>query len=176
MDMQLVNQNVKLRPIVSTDASVLMELNNNELIKKFVVGHPQIVNMEEQLKWMEKISYEHDKKRFAIDYKGKPVGTVIISNIDEINRTATMNIKILPNSHGKGIGTKALELGCKYAFQYLQMYCLVAHILNYNLASQKIFRKIGFQKDGVFRSRIIKNGERCDLVVYSLLKSEFESK
>ena len=46
---------IKLRKICQEDAAVLMELNNNKDIAYYVVGNPRVVNMEQQLLWMEKL-------------------------------------------------------------------------------------------------------------------------
>lgn len=164
--------NVYLRPLCKEDAIVLMELNNNEAISNFVVGNPQKVNLEQQLQWMEKVEYETNTARWMIDYDGIAVGTVFLSSIDYSNATGNINIKILPSYHGKGIAKKALLIACDYAFDKMNMFCLTANILSYNTTSYMLFQKVGFHKDGVLRSRVIKNGERCDLIALSLLKTE----
>lgn len=164
--------NVSLRPLCKEDASVLMELNNNKSIADFVVGNPQIVNMEQQLAWMSKVENEINTKRWMIDYAGIAVGTVILSSIDYSNSTGNMNIKLLPQYHGRGIAKKALIQACNIAFDELNLFCLTANILSYNVASYMLFQKVGFNKDGILRSRVIKNGKRCDLITLSYLKTE----
>ena len=128
--------------------------------------------MEQQLLWMEKLEHEVSTVRWMIDYYDRAVGTVIISSIDFNNATGTMNIKLLPEYQGKGIAKKALMMACDRAFDQLNLFCLTANILPYNNASYMLFQKVGFRREGVLRSRVVKNGERHDLITLSLLKTE----
>ena len=167
---------IKLRSICNDDAIVLMELNNSRLIADYVVGNPEIVNMEQQLNWIEKTKHETNTKRWMIDFEGKAVGTIILSSIDYYNLVGNMNIKILPDFQGKGIAKRALLMACDIAFDELELFCLTANVLSFNSKSRMLFLKAGFREDGVLRSRIIKNGQRHDLISFSLLKSERSNK
>ena len=162
---------VKLRWIQENDASVLMELNNNNEIANCVVGNPKKVNYEEQLLWMTKRAEEKNTVRMMIEYDGIAVGTIIINNVDFNNKVGNINIKILPKYHGKKIGANALDIACQYAFEELNLFCLTAHILSDNVASISLFAKKGFMKEGILRSRVIKNEYRMDLISMSYLKN-----
>ncbi|MCI8666525.1 MAG: GNAT family N-acetyltransferase [Dorea sp.] len=166
------DNSINLRSIKRDDASVLQELNNNEEIAKCVVGNPKKVNIEEQLLWIDTLNKEKNTIRMMIEYENFTVGTVIISEVDIDNATGNLAIKILPQFQGKGIGTEALTLACEYAFGEMDLYCVTAHILADNYASLKLFEKIGFSKEGILRSRVVKEEQRKDLVSLSRLKSE----
>ena len=163
---------VTLRPIRTEDAAILMELNNNTAVSDFVVGNPQKVTLEQQLRWMENLSNEKNTVRFMVEFEGVAVGTVIISSIDRTNATGNMNIKLLPEYQGRGIARIALDKACQFAFDDLNIVCLTAHILSYNERSCALFKRVGFHVDGILRSRVIKNGARCDLIALSLLAQE----
>ena len=163
---------INLRTIQDQDAEVLMELNNNKEIAAYIVGTPKTVTLEEQKKWMENLQYEKKTKRWMIEYCEKIVGTVILSNIDQSNGVGNMNIKLLPEFQGKGIANAALKKACNFAFDELGMYCLTAHILPFNIKSQRLFKSAGFREEGVLRSRIVKNQTRHDLLSLSLIKPE----
>lgn len=163
---------IQLRSICLDDAFMLIELNNNESISNFVVGNPKIVDLEQQLRWMAEVKHETNTIRWIIDFDGEAVGTVILSSIDQSNATGNMNIKLLPSHQGRGIAKKALRMACDIAFDELNLFCLTANILSYNIASQMLFQKVGFHKDGILRSRVVKKGKRYDLITMSLLKTE----
>ena len=165
-------QNIELRPISSNDAYVLMELNNCNEISNYVVGNPKMVSLEQQLEWMEKLKNETNTVRWMIIFNGKAVGTIIISSIDRINLVGNMNIKLLPEYQGQGIAKKAMLKACNLAFDELKLFCLTANILPYNAASCGLFKSIGFHQDGILRSRVVKNGNRFDLLTFSYLKTE----
>lgn len=166
------NMQVMLRPIRIEDAKVLMELNNRKEISDFVVGNPKKVDLKQQLEWMNKLDKEINTVRRMIIYNQKTVGTIIISSIDNENSVGNMNIKVLPEYQGFGIGKKSIKLACDFAFDELNLYCLTANVLQYNAASYNLFKSVGFHKDGVLRERIIKNGKRHNLIALSLLKTE----
>ena len=162
-----------MRPIEIKDATVLMELNNDREIAKFVVGTSKTVTIEEQLKWMtEVLVNEKTVRRWMIDVDGEAVGMVSLSSIDLKNGTCNMNIKLSPSCQGRGIARVALKKACDIAFDEMNMSCLTAHILPYNEKSIKLFQKSGFKKDGVLRSRVVKDGARWDLFAFSLLREE----
>ena len=169
----LQSDNISLRHIIIEDAPALMELNNNPEIAKCVVGNPRIVTLQEQLKWMEKINTEQNVSRFMIDCDGLAVGTVIISDINHNAKTGNVNIKLLRGHQGCGIGKSAIKLALEHCFWDLDLYCVTAHVLSDNIVSQALFEKIGFRKEGILRARVIKDGQRKDLVSYSVLRSEY---
>lgn len=174
--MRSVSNSILLRPIKMEDAEVLMELNNNLTVSKYVVGNPVIVDLSQQLKWMNNLEKEKNTKRWMVIYNETPVGTIILSNIDLINLVGNMNIKLLPESQGRGIAKIALKEACKLAFEEVGLYCVTANVLEYNIKSQRLFETLGFHKDGVLRSRVVKYGKRYDLISYSLLKDDYNTK
>ena len=165
-------QNIELRPINRNDATVLMELNNCNEISSCVVGTPEIVSLEQQLKWMENLKNETNTVRWMIIFNGKAVGTIFVSSIDRINSVGNMNIKLLSAYQGQGIAKKAMLQACNLAFDELKLFCLTANILPYNAASCGLFKSIGFHQDGILRSRVVKNGRRFDLLTFSYLRTE----
>lgn len=174
--MESKKESILLKPISVEDAEVLMELNNSSEVSKYVVGDPVIVDLNQQLKWMNSLSIEKNTKRWIINYNGISVGTIILSNIDLKNLVGNMNIKLLPTRQGLGIAKFALREACRIAFDEVGLYCLTANILDYNIKSQRLFETLGFHKDGVLRSRVIKDKERYDLFTYSLLKDDLKLK
>ncbi len=164
---------ISLRAIENKDAEFLMELNNNIEISHFVVGNPKIVTLQEQMQWMKNIKFETNCKRFIVEYNGLSVGTVIVSNIDQVNLTGNISIKLHKKAQGKGIGKQSIKLIEKYCFDDLNLVCVTAHVLTYNIASLALFQSCGFKNEGVLRSRVIKENHRCDLVSFSMLKSEY---
>lgn len=163
---------VCLRELEMRDAAFLMELNNDLEIAQYVVGTPKQVTLQEQLQWMEKAIADPKTKRFLVEHDGASAGTIIISAIDPAHLTANVNIKLHRDARGKGVGTAGIRLAVQYCFEFLGLYCLTAHVLSYNQASLALFERCGFQREGVLRSRVIKNGERCDLVSFSITRDD----
>jgi ribosomal-protein-alanine N-acetyltransferase len=71
---------------------------------------------------------------------------------------------------GKGIMPSVVELVTRYAFTHLDIIRLQAGVFSKNLASMRVLEKAGYQKEGISRNAIIKNGEVMDEHVYAILK------
>lgn len=149
-----------------------MDLNNDPEISRLVVGNPRPVSLQEQLQWMAKTQIETNVSRLIVEHRGMAVGTIIISDINPANLTANINIKLHKSARGKGIGKQGIRLALKYCFDTLGLICVTAHVLTYNRASLALFECCGFTNEGILRSRVVKNNERCDLVSFSILKNE----
>lgn len=173
--MNIVKDNITLRAIEQDDTFLLKELINNPEIEKMVVGWSFPVSTEQQTNWISKQADEEKNIRLVIEInKIGTVGLVSLSGIDFKNRTATLNIKLKKDKElrNKGLGFNAINMLIDYSFNQLNMNCLIANILEYNTASQRLFEKCGFIHEGTLRSRVFKNGEYHDLLTYSLLKRD----
>lgn len=175
--MNIINDDIVLRAIELEDAELLKNLINDPEIEKMVVGWSFPVSTEQQINWINNLSNQKDSVRLIIHIdKIGAVGLVSLTEIDFKNRIATINIKLKRDNRirNKGIGYKAITTLVDYAFNQLNLNCIVANILSYNIASQKLFEKCGFQLDGKLRKRVFKDGSYHDLFSYSLLRSEYK--
>ncbi len=75
----------------------------------------------------------------------------------------------------KGYASEALEKVLNYLFSHEGFYLVEAKYNITNKASAKLLQKVGMRQDGILRDRRInkESGERNDLVICSLLKSEY---
>lgn len=169
-------EDITLRAIEESDLELLKEMLNDPDIENTTGGYSYPISTYQQRKWFEGLSNRRDELRLIIDTKEHgPIGVVMLTDIDWKNRTAQSHSKISRNElRGKGYGTKALKARTKYAFEQLNLHCLYAHIIEYNIAAQRIVEKCGFKKEGVLRERVYKNGKYHNVVVWSILKGEFD--
>lgn len=175
--MNLIKDNITLRAIEQEDGSLLKELINDPEIESMVVGWSFPVSTEQQSNWISNQANSNSTVRFVIDVKNVGgVGIVSLSGIDFKNRTAVLNVKIKNEDkiRNKGIGYESINMLIDYAFNQLNMNCLIASILEYNIPSQRLFEKCGFVKEGTLRKRVYKNGKYHDLLSYSLLRSDYK--
>ncbi|KKB40914.1 GNAT family N-acetyltransferase [Bacillus thermotolerans] len=176
--MIISNENITLRAIEVEDMELLKELINDPNIERMVVGWSFPVSTYQQINWINNLKNDNKNIRYIIDVQETgAVGVASLTSIDFKNGTATVNIKLKKDDSArkKGIGYKAITMLSKYAFNELNLNCLVANILAYNIASQKLFEKCGFSFEGVLRNRVFKNASYQDLHSYSLLRSDFRN-
>lgn len=175
--MNIVNNNIVLRAIELEDIQLLRDLINAPEVEKMVVGWSFPVSAHQQVDWINSLSKDKTNARYIIDIDNVgAVGVASFTNIDFKNGTATVNIKLRQedNIRQKGIGYEVITMLINYGFNQLNFNCLVANILSYNSASQKLFEKCGFVLEGTLRNRVFKNGAYQDLLSYSLLRSEYK--
>lgn len=172
--MRIVGNRIYLRAIESTDNTLLFDLINDPDTEKMIGGSSWPVSMEEQEMWQKNQIGRKDVLRCIIvdNETDDPVGTIILSDIDQKNGVAQVHIKILHQFRGKGYGSESLSTIVNYSFMELRLNCLYAEILSYNNASASIFEKCGFKKEGLLKERIYKNGQYCDLMSYSILSRD----
>lgn len=105
---------------------------------------------------------------------GSFTGTLRISKIDWHIRTADVGILIGDKSKwGKGIATDAIHTVCGYLFNILGMRKLTSGCMAINVGMIKVFKKLGFQQEGVFRGQDRFEGSYCDHIYFGCFKDEF---
>ncbi|MGQ3376831.1 GNAT family N-acetyltransferase [Priestia endophytica] len=175
--MNIVDDTVALRAIEVEDASLLKSMINDPELEKMVLGWSFPVANHQQVEWIKRVNNDTKSVRFIIETcEEGAIGLASLTNIDYKNKTAIINIKLSSaKSRQKGLGFKVIKLLIKFAFDELNLNCLVANILKYNIASQKLFEKSGFYQEGVLRKRVYKQGAYQDVLSYSLIKEEYRN-
>lgn len=172
--MNIVGKNLILRAIEDSDTIFLLEMVNDPQIEAMVGGWSWPVSHNEQEAWIIKERSNSTTKRFVIDIAGKPMGLVILANIDWKNRSAFTGIKLHPTApKNMGIGTDAMLALQKYAFTELQLHRLETTWLEYNHASEKLHIKCGWAIEGLARLAVFKQGKYHGLVYGSILADDF---
>lgn len=164
---------VLLRSIELDDADLLRNMMNDEEIERMMMGYSFPVSYHQQVKWIENLANEKNTFRAIVDVDGQGIGTIILSDIDMKNGTAEIHIKLAHDSNrGKGYGTDAVSTLINYSFNDLRLNCVFCRVNEDNIASQKMFEKCGFIKEGCLRSRVYRDGRYYNFYEYSVVKSE----
>jgi len=172
--MNIVGKNVILRAIEDSDTILLLEMVNDPQIEAMIGGWSWPVSHNEQEAWIIKERSNSNTKRFIVEIAGKPMGLVILANLDWKNRCAFTGIKLHPEAPKNcGIGTDAMMTLQKYAFTELQLHRLETTWLEYNKASEKLHIKCGWKIEGLARLAVFKQGRYHNLVYGSILAEDF---
>lgn len=163
----LNGEKITLRPMEESDMPEYQKLINSDSISSRVVGWGFPVSFAEQCKWFANAVSDQRNRRFTVVSSKEPsviYGMISLTAIDWHNRTATIGLKLNESSQKKGIGTEALQLMMKYAIEQVNLRRLEASWLADNEGSERLYLKCGWQKEGVRKAAIYRNGKYIDLI------------
>lgn len=129
-------------------------------------------------KWFEDMDKGQDEFAFGIRlmYSDDLIGYVDIDDILWNNGVGWLAIAIGdPTNRGKGYGFDAMNLALKFAFHELNLHRIQLTVFSYNERAIKLYERIGFQREGVYREFLSRDGRRHDMYLYGLLKREWEA-
>lgn len=112
---------------------------------------------------------------FAITVDDKAIGSIGVFRKENIHsRTAEMGYYVAEPYWGKGITSSAVSQTVAYVFENTDMMRIFAEPFSYNMASRRVLEKNGFVSEGILRENAVKNGKTLDMVLYALLKRDYE--
>lgn len=171
---------------ISYDELRIREFNENDIENKLVwindSNNNQFLHYNLPLQYGKTLEWYRSRNRetrldCVIEYKNIPVGLVGILNIDKNNRKAEFYISMGNTEFkNKGIATKACLALIKYTFIELNLHKLYLTTDEENHIAHKLFEKVGFEKEGLFKKDLLHGGKYIDRVRYGLInRSEGES-
>jgi len=108
---------------------------------------------------------------YAIEVGGEAVGGIgIHPRRNEERYTAEIGYWLGEAFWGRGIATAAVRGLAQRAPGELDLYRLFANVFASNPASMRVLEKAGFQREGVLRRAVVKDGVLMDAVVYGLTR------
>lgn len=99
-----------------------------------------------------------NSKIFGVFIKdsNKPIGNIRVFNIHDIHRRAELSFLFYDKSEwSRGYATEAIESVLTYVFDELNLHRLVADYYATNAASARLFEKLGFIIEGVFKEHFV---------------------
>ncbi len=167
---------IKIRPVEAEDADELFPLIYNSPITNTICwdGPSSLEDLRTGLKERELLTRNGSIHQFTIieSLTRKKIGSIDIRPYEELF-SGDMGLWIGIPFQGKGYGVEAVRLIVQYGFQKLNMEKIEAKIFTGNLASKRVFEKVGFQLEGTIRKCEKKHGRFIDEWLLGILKEEF---
>lgn len=179
-DVVLEGQRVKLTPLHFKNIYKHFEWNND----------PELNRLDSELPY-QKETFGEFKHRFEqMVYHPAPqnrdfeihadedklIGLAYVVNISEANKHCTVGITIGDRDYwGEGYGRDALSVLLDYCFNEIGMHRVSTETFEYNEAWRKLVRDAGFQRDGIERDYLYREGEYYDKEIYSILAEEYRA-
>lgn len=173
--MNIYGKKVILRAIEKEDVTLITEMFNDPEIEHLVEGWSFPLSELAEQKWMENNLNNSDIRLAiqAIDTDAS-IGIATLNNIDWKNRRAFHGMKISNKANRRqGYGTDTAMAIMRYSFDELGLNRLDGSWLESNLASKKMYEKIGWKIEGCRKKYIYKNGNWFDLYIGGILEEDY---
>ena len=112
---------------------------------------------------------------YALLLGSELVGAVAFNSIEKMNRCATMGYWLAKSKMGNGYMTAAVKALIEEGFQQLELNRIQARVATGNYPSQAVCERLGLKKEGVLRQAEWLYDHYVDLVMNSVLRSEWKA-
>ncbi|MDR2968678.1 MAG: GNAT family N-acetyltransferase [Tannerellaceae bacterium] len=148
----LKNEHITLRALEPEDLMLLYRLENETslwTVGNSLAPYSQYV-LRQYIAESRRDIYELKQLRLIIEVNetGRAVGLIDLFDFDPHNRRSGTGILLDPDFQGNGIATEALLLLIEYAFSFLKLHQLYAHIPVGNKPSRALYARCGFTVAG----------------------------
>ena len=173
----LTGQSITLQQMTATDLEAFIAIESeitSLLLANDEIPFPQTV--EDHTAFFNSISGKKEEYFFGIYEKASQqlIGSCGVYAVNWQNSTCSVGISIGKEWHGKGYGTDAMKTLIDFIFQYIAVQKIKLQVFSFNPAAIRSYEKCGFTKEGILRQEIFRFGTFHDVVLFGLLRSDWE--
>lgn len=176
---ELKTKRLVLRPVNIKDAESIFAYRSDAITNQYQGWIPKTIDDTHVFisKVSAKINVYDTWFQFAIvsSETGELIGDIGIHFLDIENYQIELGCTLAKTQQGKGFASEALRTIINYLFEDLNKHRISCSIDPHNIASIKLFEKLGFRKEAHFKHSIFVDGEWFDDVVYVFLRSDWDS-
>jgi RimJ/RimL family protein N-acetyltransferase len=179
----IFGDHIRFRAIERDDLPIFVKWINDPDVK-LGIGIYLPFSMDDEQEWFDTMqkrpASEHN---LAVEVKEmtpqgdetwKMIGSCGFFNYDQRNASTEFGIMIGDKSYwDKGYGTEAVLLLVKHGFQTINLNRIYLRVLETNPRAIRAYEKAGFTHEGRQRQADFRDGRYIDLLVMSMLRSEF---
>ena len=167
-----------LREFSYSDTTDLFQIRSDPRIMEFMDSpkHQSLADSKEKIVQMLDSYLTETGINWAIEDKhtGKMIGYIAYWHIIKEHVRAELGYALKTHVWGKGFMKEALRAVLQFGFQEMKLHSVGANVNPENLASAKLLKSVGFQREGHFRENYFFNGRFIDSDIYSLIESDFQ--
>ncbi len=180
----IVGDRLRFRGVERSDIPKFVEwLNDPEVIQGILLHYP--LSQADEMGWFERMLTRPADERVmgievcepassAVAESWKLIGTCAFDHIDWRIQAAEFGIAIGEKSYwNQGYGTQAVRLLVQHGFNTLNLNRIFLHVFATNLRAIRAYEKAGFILEVRERQAEYRDGNYIDVLLMSMLKSEF---
>jgi ribosomal-protein-serine acetyltransferase len=174
-----INESLELRQIAEDDAEDLTALieRNRSHLKEWLPWLDNSTGIRDTARFIGRsIEQAADENgfTFGILWDGTLTGVIGQHYVDSVNRRTELGYWLDAGHQGCGIVTRAAARLTDYAFQEQDCNRVMLHCAVGNQRSRAVAERLGFLQEGILREAEWLYDHYVDLVVYSMLKSDWK--
>lgn len=171
----LEGKSVKLRPVLKTDLPVIFQWYNSDKLQTTTSHHRYPNTIEKQQILFDRQSQDNSHLQLAVIKKGEIVGTVTLFQINHLDQKAELSVHVFDSTREKTkIAIEAVSLLIHHGFSALNLNKIYVGLMEglegWGSILMDFFK---FAEEGRKRQDVFKNGKFVDIILLSLLKSDY---
>jgi RimJ/RimL family protein N-acetyltransferase len=124
--------------------------------------------------WLARAVDESDRA-WAVEVEGVAVGGVSLHPGTDVHRhSAELGYWLGRRYWGRGLMTAVIGAFAPRAMSVFCLHRLYATVYANNPASMRVLEKVGFEREGVQKSAVVKRGELLDIIVYARVRAQLD--
>ncbi|WP_445509112.1 GNAT family N-acetyltransferase [Rossellomorea marisflavi] len=177
MIMTLQTKRLELHEMTLDDAPALFTLWSHPDVTRFmnIDRFTDEQQARDMITLLTELAAENKALRFSIFDRdsGELIGSCGYNHFDRDNLITEIGYDVLPTHWGKGLGTEAVGILTKHAFEVLGMNRIEAKVEAGNDASSALLEKVGYHFEGTLREGEKSKGRYVDMKLYAILRSDW---
>ncbi len=178
---RLETERLCLRRIIASDQGDWLAVWHSPGALDYLIdfdGKPQGAVAREIFDWADRIVRERSGIRWAITLKpdDRMIGSCGFHLYDRRHRRVEIGYELHSDFWRQGIMSEAAEAVVQFCFERLDLHRVEADVVEGNVASAALLKKVGFTLEGIWRDRVFKRGAFHSLWQFGLLAPEFRAR
>ena len=153
-------------------------LNDPEVIEHLLASYP--ISQASEERWFDSMLQRGPAEQVLvietrIDKVWVPLGNTSFMNVDWVNRHAEIGIFIGAKQYwNQGYGRETMRLMLRYGFNQMNLNRIYLRVHANNPRGIRAYEHAGFVHEGVLRQDVYRDGKYCDVLIMSVLMSEWQ--
>jgi RimJ/RimL family protein N-acetyltransferase len=168
---------VRLSPLIPADVPSLTRWQTDSEYLRLLSAEPAFPKNEQQVaEWVR--DGQRGRDNYLLGIRALPddvlIGFIELGEVLWTHRNSWLAIAIGERAFwGQGYGYEAMSLALDFAFNELNLHRIQLSVYSYNQRGIRLYERLGFQREGIYREYLLRDGQRYDMLLYGILSHEW---
>ncbi len=177
----IYGERVRLRAVEREDVKRFYDWVNDPEVADWIALYLPMSNADEERWFEDHFQRDRHEKPLAIEIREgeawKLIGNCSAFGIDWVNSSCELGILLGEKGYWNlGYGTEVMTLLLRHCFDTLNLNRAFLRVYSRNIRARRVYEKAGFVEEGSLRQAAYKHGKYDDVVIMSVLRSEWTGK